>query len=307
VGESSRKQASRPPEVGELKAFCLAADLGSLGRAAIALRVSQPAVSKRLRSLESLAGAELLARSPRGVSLTAAGRALYPDAQRLLAQAAALQATLAQLGRDEPAILAAVSHTVAEHYLPARLVAYDASEAAPHAPVELVAANSTTVRAMVCEERADLGIAAVDDLVTDPDGLTERVLTEDEIVLAVPQAHLWYQRETIPRTQFLATPLIVRDPEAHSRRFVERTLALAGDRLARPLREVGSTAAAKREALDRCAPALLSAASIDETRDRLYVRRVEGLRFLRRFALLYRSEHTLTASQRGLVEFLLEA
>ena len=36
-------------------AFCAAVDLGSLGRAARLLRVSQPALSKRMRSMEAVA------------------------------------------------------------------------------------------------------------------------------------------------------------------------------------------------------------------------------------------------------------
>ena len=77
----------RTPDIAELRAFCAAADLGTLGRAAIALGVSQPALSKRLRALEAAAGADLLTRSPTGVTLTAAGRRLYPEARRLLDQA----------------------------------------------------------------------------------------------------------------------------------------------------------------------------------------------------------------------------
>ena len=50
----------RSADIAELRAFCAAVDLGSLGRAARLLRVSQPALSKRLRVLEALAGARLL-------------------------------------------------------------------------------------------------------------------------------------------------------------------------------------------------------------------------------------------------------
>ena len=76
---------ARTPEVLELRSFCVAADLGSLGRAAIRLRVSQPALTKRLQALERLAGVPLLERSPRGVSLTPEGRRVYTEARRLLA------------------------------------------------------------------------------------------------------------------------------------------------------------------------------------------------------------------------------
>ena len=40
---------ARAPDLEELRTFCLAAELGTLGRAATRLHVTQPAVSKRLR------------------------------------------------------------------------------------------------------------------------------------------------------------------------------------------------------------------------------------------------------------------
>ena len=69
------------PDLNELRAFCVAADLGTIGRAAVRLQVSQPSVSKRLATLETKVGARLFERSPRGVSLTPAGRRLYRDAR----------------------------------------------------------------------------------------------------------------------------------------------------------------------------------------------------------------------------------
>jgi DNA-binding transcriptional LysR family regulator len=47
------------PDLNELRGFCVAADLGSLGRAAVRLHVSQPSLSKRLASLEAKVGAQL--------------------------------------------------------------------------------------------------------------------------------------------------------------------------------------------------------------------------------------------------------
>src|SRR5258708_11308399 len=77
----------RSAEVAELRAFCAAVDLGSLGRAARLLRVSQPALSKRLRTLEAISGARLLDRSPRGVTPTPAGARLDVEARKLLVHA----------------------------------------------------------------------------------------------------------------------------------------------------------------------------------------------------------------------------
>src|SRR5688500_15753882 len=104
----------RSADLAELRAFCAAADLGSLGRAGRLLRISQPALSKRLRGLEALAGARLLERSPRGVSLTPAGTRLYVEARKLLVQAEAVDALMGGLAGEEAPVRLAASHTIAE-------------------------------------------------------------------------------------------------------------------------------------------------------------------------------------------------
>ena len=68
--------------------------------------------------------------------------------------------------------------------------------------------------------------------------------------------------------------------------------------------EVGSTAVAKREALERSAPVLLSALSLDEGRDRLYARPISGLSFPRRFVIVCRSLASLGREQRDFIAFL---
>ncbi|MEV0714890.1 LysR substrate-binding domain-containing protein [Asanoa sp. NPDC050611] len=85
-------------ETALLRAFLTAARAGSIGRAAIALGHSQPAVSQQLRKLERAVGQELLHRTAAGVALTKAGETLLPYAERILTLAAqALRAPGEQL------------------------------------------------------------------------------------------------------------------------------------------------------------------------------------------------------------------
>ena len=57
----------------ELRSFLSVAQTGNVGRTALALNVSQPAISMQLRKLEERLGTQLLLRHGRGVTLTAAG------------------------------------------------------------------------------------------------------------------------------------------------------------------------------------------------------------------------------------------
>lgn len=67
-----------------LRALIAVARHGSINRAAAALGRTQPALSLQLRKLEQHCGQVLLQRSPRGVSLNAAGRQLLPYAERII-------------------------------------------------------------------------------------------------------------------------------------------------------------------------------------------------------------------------------
>ncbi len=298
------RRSPRRPEIGELEAFCNAVDLGTIGRAAVALQVSQPAVSKRLRALESAAGVALLERSSKGVTPTAAGRRLYAEARRLLEQADAVRALLDNEHGDRVPIRLAVSHTIAEFYLPPELVAYQLEEGR-RPPVELMIANSSAVRRMVAASETDTGITASDPSEARDGALEELELMDDEVIVAVPKDHLWYRRESIPERLLVKTPLVMRDPDAHDRRCVEAVLSERGLQIAEPLVEVGSTAVAKREALERSAPVLLSRLALDEARDRLHARPVQGVRFPRRFVVVCASLGSLPRQDRDFVDFLL--
>jgi DNA-binding transcriptional LysR family regulator len=294
----------RGPEIAELRAFCAAHDLGTLGRAAVSLQISQPALSKRLRTLEAAAGTKLLERSRTGVVPTAAGRRLYPEARRLLDQAEVVEALLDSAPREQPPIQLAVSHTIAEFFLPPELVAYQA-DGQRRPPVELTIANSSAVGAMVAEGRVTIGITATGPG-TDAAGanLEELELLDDEVVVAVPEDHAWHRRKQIPQRLFLSTPMITRSADAHVHRCVDAVLAERGLSMAEPLVEVASTAVAKREALQRSAPVLLSALSLGEARDRLYRRPVEGLSFPRRFVVICRSLSSLRRQERDFIDFI---
>lgn len=293
----------RSAEVAELRAFCAAVDLGSLGRAARLLRVSQPALSKRLRMLEALAGARLLDRSSRGVVPTRAGERLYIEARKLLEQAEAVEDLLGGLsGTDSPVHLA-VAHTIAEFVLPGPLVEFE-RRPERHLSVELLIANSQVVHALVEDGRAEFGIAAVDSPATGNDKLTYLPFIDDEVVLAVPRSHPWAALDEVPLEELVSTPLVLRDPGADTRRSVQGVLAERGLSLARPLAEVGSTSAAKAAALAEGAPALLSHLAVRGDDDHLKPRRVAGLRFERRFAIVVGHAEALTPAARALMEHL---
>jgi DNA-binding transcriptional LysR family regulator len=289
------------PDLNELRGFCVAADLGSLGRAAVRLRVSQPSLSKRLASLEAKVGARLLERSARGVALTPAGRRLYRHARPLLEAADQVGDVMAGIRQTGTIVRLAASHSASEAFVAALLTRLDASE---KLAVELVTANSQVVRGLVSEGRADVGVAASRPNHAPNPGVRETELVDDAIVCGVPPDHPWAGRTQVSRRRFLATPMVVRDPSSNARWTVDAVLAADDLKAAEPLMEAATPRAAIAEARARRAPVLLSRHVLAQSDFTIVA--VDGLAFPRSYVLVTPAYGEPTGEARELVERIRE-
>lgn len=86
-------------ELRDIEYFNVVAAHRHLGRAAEALGLSQPALSKSLRRLEHELGAKLVNRTPKGVELTAEGMALLGRARELHLSFQAVAEEIRDVGR----------------------------------------------------------------------------------------------------------------------------------------------------------------------------------------------------------------
>jgi DNA-binding transcriptional LysR family regulator len=272
----------RGPQLDELRAFCTAVDLGGIGRAAQRLHLSQPAISKRLKSLEETVGIPLLKRSARGVTMTDAGERLYTHARRLVSDMDELTRRLEQIRGVHETVHLAISHTAAEFLMSTALVLMRRRTSAP---VEVLIANSRVVKQMVRSGQAEIGVAAC-TLEESVQGTMMIPLVDDEIAIAVPLAHPWSRRGSITQMELLRTPIVLRDPGAHTRQVIDAVLAEHELGALNAASEVGSTQAAKDEAHERCLPTALSRLALSPA-DRLEIVPVEGLHFPRRFCVLH--------------------
>jgi DNA-binding transcriptional LysR family regulator len=83
-----------------LRYFVAVAEERHFGRAAARLHMTQPPLSRAIQQLENDLGVLLLLRSPAGVELTAAGKALYTEATTLLEQAERARARVTAAAGD---------------------------------------------------------------------------------------------------------------------------------------------------------------------------------------------------------------
>jgi DNA-binding transcriptional LysR family regulator len=85
-------------ELRDLEYFAAIAETGNLGRAAELLNLSQPALSRSLRRLEQATRSKIVARTPKGVELTAAGTALLASIGKLRLAQDEVMRTVADIG-----------------------------------------------------------------------------------------------------------------------------------------------------------------------------------------------------------------
>ena len=248
------------PELGALELLLAVARLGSVGRAAAELGVSQPTASARIKGMERQIGVALLDRSPRGSKPTEAGRLVVEWARNVVEAAQALDAGIDALRENRDARLRVVaSLTVAEYLMPGWLMALHG--ASPRTSVTLRTANSADVAGHVLAGEADLGFI---EGPTTAAGLSGTVVAADRLVVVVAPDHPWARRRTpLTGPELAGAALVLREPGSGTREVLEMALEPYGG-AARPLMELASSTALKAAAMTGAGPVCLSELAVVE-------------------------------------------
>src|ERR1700716_3190969 len=94
-----REKAMADVDLRKVRYFVAVAERLNFGRAAEALHIAQPVLSRQIRALENELKAQLFVRDKRTTELTAAGHQLLADAKPLLANADALRRRVGRAAR----------------------------------------------------------------------------------------------------------------------------------------------------------------------------------------------------------------
>ena len=168
--------------------FIVVAEHRHFGRAAEALRTTQPSLSRQISRLEGQLGARLLDRTPQGSQLTGAGEAFLPQAQALLrsaAQAAASARAAAQPARVTIGYIAGIIITPAVSQLRGRH---------PAADVQTLHLAWNEPRAALLDHRVDTVIARMPFTTSQ---LRVTSLYDEPRVLVVPLDHRLVGKESV--------------------------------------------------------------------------------------------------------------
>jgi len=197
----------------QLEAFVRVAELQSFTGAARQLYMSQPAVSFQIKALEDDLSVILFQRSERKVSLTEAGRLLYPEAKQMLGHYDKIRAGLDALrGLKAGHMVIGASTIPGEYLLPGVIGSYRIKY--PGVRVSLRIAGSGDVLKLVQERDIDLGVVGA---IGQQDNLQFEKWLDDELVIVVPPDHRW-SGKTIDITELVGEKLILREEGSGTRK-----------------------------------------------------------------------------------------
>lgn len=287
------------PDLAALDLLVSVGELGSISAAAEAHRVTQPAASMRLRTLERMLGVRLLERARTGARLTPAGAATGEWAADVLRDMRTLLAGAAALRADQGSQLRlAASLTVSEYLLPRWLEQF--ATAAPETRVSLEMGNTAHVAELVAAATVDVGFI---EGPRPPGRLRSREVAQDELVVVVGAGHPWRRRRRplAPR-QLAAAPLVLREPGSGTREVLAEALAEHGLAPTAAM-ELGSTTAIKAAVMAGAGPAVLSALAVaaELRTGKLVAVPCEGLRLQRTIRAIWAAERPPAAAATRLV------
>jgi len=169
-------------QLAQVEGFLEVARRQNLSRAAEALFITQPALTARLRALEVEVGSALFRRGRRGMTLTEAGRAFLPYAERAVRALRDGTSAIERLPAAQELVLGAAP-AISTYVLPQLLVRFEAA----HPDVRLSVRTGHSEQMLELAVRGDVDVAPVREL-HHPD-LETLFLYEDELVLVVEPRH----------------------------------------------------------------------------------------------------------------------
>lgn len=236
-----------------LAIFNAVAESGSISAGAKRLHLSQPAVTRQLRQLESLLGSTFFDRLPRGVRLTESGELLRDYAQRIFTlerEAETAIREMRQLGTGE--LVIGASSTIGNYLLPPMLAEFRRRYPAVEITVEI--ANAHTIEADLLSRRLALGLT--EGRLKSAD-LHAHVFMHDEIIPIAAATHPLAHLQRVGTQVICRETLLQREAGSGTREFVEEALKQARLQFSHSVC-LGSTEAIKKMAAAGGGVALLS-------------------------------------------------
>ncbi|PVX76984.1 LysR family transcriptional regulator [Paraburkholderia unamae] len=224
-------------ELRHLRYFIAVAELRGVRAASEQLHVTQPAISRQIQDLEQAIGAALFERTPRGLTLTAAGEAYLAEARDILARVDAANRLARQIasGLHGHLRIGFVENAAWSGVVSRALREFE--RVVPQVSLELQPMNTPEQLEAIAAGRLDGGFCY--RVGVQPEGIAGVPVLEQNVVLAVPEAWPLGQAGPVAAATLRQTPFIA---------FPRRVYPAYYDRLLSACAERGLTLDIRQEA-----------------------------------------------------------
>ena len=223
-----------------LALFQAVAQAGSISGAAVAVRVSQPAVSRQIAELETELGVRLLDRLPRGCRLTEAGGILAAYASRWQTlEKDAARAIEEYRGLKRGRLAVGASLTIGGYLLPCMLA--DFHRRYPEIELQVEIGNTEHVHQALLAGTIEVGLT---EGPLEAEELESTVFFQDVLVPIAPPDHPLIKKGVVTAREMCREPILLREEGSGTRAVVERALHRKGITV-KPLLSLASPEAIK--------------------------------------------------------------
>ena len=204
-------------DISSLQAFLAVAETGSFSRAAERVFLTQPAISKRIATLEKQIGARLFDRIGRGIRLTEAGEALLARTRTVLKELEDVKRSIANFsGTIAGELLLATSHHIGLHRLPGPLKRFH--ETYPDVRLNLRFMDSE--KACTAVTNGDLELAVVTLPPMADARLRIEKIWDDPLDFVVSREHPLARARHVQPATLLDYPAILPGPGTYTRAII---------------------------------------------------------------------------------------
>ena len=204
-----------------LQAFVKIAETGSFSVAANELFITQPAISKRIKQLESQLGSQLIDRIGKHSQLTQTGKVLLPKARQILQDIDSVKQHISDLeGNPMGSLSMATSHHIGLHRLPPVLREFNQR----FSEVELDLNFMDSEQACRLIEHNELELAVVTLPFKSSDKLTFKPIWNDRLVVCCAPDHPLSQIAAPRLSDLIEHPAVLPSHGTFTRDAIEQAL-----------------------------------------------------------------------------------
>lgn len=213
-------------DLNDLQAFRAVVELGSFRKAAEAVSISQPALSRRIDKLEEALGVRLFERTTRSVTLTTVGRVFAPSAEQLLddldvALLGIRDVSSSRLGH----VTIACVPSVAYYFLPNVIASYH--RRFPRIRVKLLDSSANEVLGAVISGEADFGVSFMGSQESE---IEFKVLLQERFVAACRRDHPLARKKRVTWSELYEHEYVSVDKTSGNRLLLDQALSAVAPR-----------------------------------------------------------------------------